>query len=159
MNESLKITGNLQIIKRDSEGNIVDTRSIPNLIVTSGKNEITKRIVGVTGNVFGGDFGRMAIGSSSNAAALSDTTLGGTEVQSISPLQNVISSDTITYTAVFVGKNGTPEQDGKTHSIREAAIFNNPLANVGTMLCRTTFSAVSKEPTSSLTVNWNITVS
>ena len=159
MDESLKITGNLEIIKRDSEGNIVDTRSIPNLIVNSGKNEITKRIVGVTGSPFGGAFGRMAIGSNSAPTILATTTLGPTEVQSISPLQNVIASNTITYTAVFVGKDGTAEEDGKTHSITEAAILNSPTANAGTMLCRTTFSTISKEPTSSLTVNWNITVS
>ena len=159
MNEFLKVTGNLEIIKKDKDGNIIETRNVPNLVVNTGKNLIAERIVGNTANIFGGGFGRMAIGSNSSPALLSDVSLGPTEVQSKSPLSNVISSNTITYTAIFSGKDGTAEADGKTHSIREAAILGAPTANAGSMLCRTTFSTVTKEPTTSITINWNITVS
>jgi hypothetical protein len=159
MNEFLNLTGNLEIIKKDKDGNIVETRNIPNLVVNAGKNAITQRLVHNSGNTavnpYGGTFARMAIGTTDTAPTLADTSLGtNAEIQSISPLQNVISSNTVTYTAVFVGKG-----DSLTHSVKEAGIFNSPTANSGTMLCRTTFAAISKETDSSLTINWNITVS
>ena len=159
MDDSIRVLGNLEIIKKDKSGNVVDKLSVPNLVVSTGKAAITQRMVhdSAAGNTtikpFGGTFGRMAIGSSGTAPAASDTSLGTTEVQSQSPLQNVISGSTVTYTAVFAGKG-----DGSSHSIQEAAIFNSPTANTGTMLCRTTFAAITKESSSSLTINWNITV-
>ena len=159
MDDSIRVFGNLQIIKKDKDDNIVETVSVPNLVVNAGKAAITQRMVhdvaagNTTVKPFGGTFGRMAIGSSATAPAGADTSLGTTEVQSQSPLQNVISQNTVTYTAVFAGKG-----DGSTHTIQEAGIFNSPTANTGTMLCRTTFSSISKGTSDSLTVNWNITI-
>ena len=36
MNEFLKVTGNLEIIKKDKDGNIIETRNVPNLVVNTG---------------------------------------------------------------------------------------------------------------------------
>lgn len=165
MDDSIKVLGNLEIIKRDKSNNIVETRTIPNLVVTTGKAAITQRMVhdfsdsNTTIQPFGGTFGRMAIGTSGTAAQATDgdggtgVGLGSTEIQSHSPLQNVIVGSTVTYTAVFAGKG-----DGVSHGIKEAGIFNSPTANTGTMLCRTTFSEISKGSSDSLTINWNITI-
>ena len=164
MDDSIRVLGNLEIIKKDENNNIVETRTVPNLVVAEGKKAIIQRMVhdfgdgNTTIQPFGGRFGRMAIGSNADAVAASDTTLGkistaNSEVQSVSPLVNVISDATVTYTVEFPGKG-----DGLTHNIREAAVFNSPTANTGNMLCRTTFSTIEKGSTTSLTVNWNITV-
>jgi hypothetical protein len=43
-NESISATGEVSIILKDKDGNIKETRTVPNLVVTSGKNHIAARI-------------------------------------------------------------------------------------------------------------------
>ena len=149
MDDTIKVIGNLEIIKKDKDDKIVETRSVPNLVVNAGKAYIASRLVdNPTSNIPNS----MALGESGTTAAGSQTALLS-EVGRISGanFSNVISSNTITFTGVFGGGVAT------SSGLREAAILNSPVSG-GTMLCRTTFSAVTKGASDSITVNWNITI-
>jgi len=148
MNDSLKIIGNLKIEKRDKDNKIVETRTIPNLVVNAGKAYVASRLVSnPTANVPNS----MALGSNATTPIPTHTTLlaelGRVKDANFS---NVISSNTITFSGVFGGGVATG-------SCTEAGIFNNPNAG-GTMLCRTVFSAITKGASDSITVTWNITI-
>jgi len=140
--EQLKITGSLRV---ELNGELV--RSVPNLIVTTGKGFVASRMAGngVTAMT------HMAIGSSSTTATLADTSAGSEQavvaLGSTSP-----SGANVVYTAVFPA--GTPSG---ASSITEAVIRN--ASSGGIMLCRTVFPVINKSATDSMTVIWTVTVS
>lgn len=148
MNDSVKIVGNLKIVKKDKDNKIVETRSIPNLVVNAGKAYIAAKLVD---NPSSNVPNSMALGSDATAAAAGQTALlselGRVKEGNFS---NVISSNTITFTGVFGGGVATG-------SVAEAGIFDSPDAG-GTMLCRTVFSAITKGASDSITVTWNVTI-
>jgi len=149
MDDTIKVIGNLEIIKKDKDDKIVETRSVPNLVVNAGKAYIASRLVNnPTSNIPKG----MALGESAATTTGAMTALTS-EVGRISGtnFSNVISSNTITFTGVFGGGVAT------SSGLREAAILDQPVSG-GTMLCRTTFAAVTKGGSDSITVNWNITI-
>ena len=148
MNDSLKIIGNLKIEKRDKDNKIVETRTIPNLVVNAGKAYVASRLVNnPTANVPNS----MALGSSATTPIPTHTALlselGRVKDANFS---NVISSNTITFSGVFGGGVATG-------SCAEAGIFDSPDVG-GTMLCRTVFSAITKGASDSITVTWNVTI-
>ena len=144
INEGIKATGDVYIdVIRD--GAVVEKRHIPNLVVTVGKNFIASRMTGTAQSVMS----HMAIGSGATAVAAGDTTLG-TELGRVALGSSTASGSTITYTATFIGGQGTG-------NIVEAAILNASTA--GTMLCRTVFPVVSKQVADTIAVTWVVTIS
>lgn len=148
MDDTIKVFGNLEIIKKNKDNNIVETRTIPNLVVNAGKAYIASRIIDTNANVPKS----MALGDDGTAPDGADTALTS-ELGRVSGanFSNVISSNTITFTGEFGGGVAT------STNLREAAIFDSPVSG-GTMLCRTTFSDVNKGATDLITVIWNITI-
>lgn len=145
INEKLKFTGSVTILKWNAQGKLVAERHIPNLVVTAGKSFIASRMVGVADAVMS----HMALGSITIAPLAADTALG-TELGRVALTSGTASTTTISYTATFPA--GTA-----TGTITEAGIFN--ASSAGTMLCRTTFSAVTKAAGDELAVSWDITIS
>lgn len=144
LNEGLKATGEVFIdIIRD--GQVVEQRHIPNLVVTTGKNFIASRMTGTSQSVMS----HMAIGSDSTAVVAGNTALG-TELGRVSLGSSTASGSTITYTATFPGGTGTG-------NVVEAAILN--ASSNGTMLCRTVFPVVSKQVADTIAVTWVVTIS
>jgi hypothetical protein len=145
LNEGIKATGNVSIdIIRD--GKVVEQIHIPNLVVTVGKNYIASRMTGTAQGVMS----HMAIGSGSSPAAAGDIALG-TELGRVTLGSSTASGSTITYTATFLGGQGTG-------NIVEAGIFNAAAAPQ-TMLCRTVFPVVSKQAADTIAVTWVVTIS
>lgn len=144
LQEGLKMTGELTIVVRDSEGNIKEERKVPNLVVTAGKVYIASRMAGTASTVMS----HMAIGTSSTTAVVGDTTLG-VEAGRVTLTTFSASSNTVTATATFPAGTGTG-------SIQEAGIFN--AASAGTLLCRTVFPVVTKQAGDSIAITWVITV-
>ena len=147
INDSIKITGDVQIDLFDENGVIKDTRQIKNLVVTVGKTFIASRMVGVASTVMGW----MELGTGTTAAAVGDTTLQTV----ISASRTALTSGTnttnvVTYVATFPAGTGTG-------AVTEAGIFN--AASAGTMLCRTVFAVVNKGASDAMSVTWTITVS
>jgi hypothetical protein len=146
INQRLKLQGTLHITLTDKHGNVKDQRIIKNLVVNTGLNFVASRMVNTSADVMS----HMAIGTGSTSPAAGDTDLasiaGAREL-----LDSITLSDnTVTYVAAF-------EAGDQTGEISEAGIFN--ASTGGDMLCRSTFTAVTKEADENMSITWTITVS
>lgn len=157
---TLNITGHLEIILTDALGNIKDKRSIPNLVVTAGKELIADRLLNATtSSSLYTVMSHMALGRSGATADASQTILtdqwGARQPLSSAPNAPSRTGNVITYKCTFGA--GVPTTDST--EIREAGIFNKDAAGpTSTMLCRTTFGVITKGPLDILAINWNVTI-
>jgi len=142
--ESVNVKGNLEVILLDETGKQKDYRKVNNLVVAVGKDVIASRLVGNALAVMS----HMAVGSSSTAAATSQTALG-TELGRVDLDSTSRATNTITYVATFPAGTGTG-------AITEAGILN--AGATGNMLCRTVFGVVTKASGDTVVITWNVTV-
>jgi len=145
MQDFTKVKGQVELVLKDSQGNVKEHVTIPNLVVTTGLGHITSRLAGVSQAVMS----HMAVGTSATAAALADTTLGA-EVGRVALTSTTPSGSTILYVASF----GAGVATG---ALQEAGVLNDGAA--GTLLCRTVFPVVNKGASDTLQISWTITVS
>ena len=151
LNETLKITGELQITVFDQDtGEVKDSRKVENLVVTTGKTFIAAAILKTTTNSPAA-MSHMELGTGTTAAAAGDTALQTAISGSRTALSSATSAANVTtYVASFGAGVGTG-------AVTEAGIFN--ASSAGTMLCRTVFSVVNKGANDAMTITWAITVS
>lgn len=145
--ESLKVTGHLDIVLRDIHGNIKTSISVPNLVVSAGKDVIAARLIGTSAPAMS----HMGIGDDGTVLPLasSNTQLGNQVGPRVPLVSSSVLSNVVTYTAEFgVGVS--------TGAIVEAGVFNDDVS--GSMLCRTIFPVINKEESDILTINWNVTI-
>ena len=147
--ENLKPTGMVSISHFNSKGELLNQFEVPNLVVTTGKNYIASRIKDTTFAAMT----HMAVGTSSTAASVTDTTLVAETGTRATLSATTVSTNTITYTATFAAGNATSTSPG----IQEAGILNNSTG--GTLLCRTVFPSVAKAAGDSIAITWVVTVS
>lgn len=140
--DNLKVSGNLAIKLYDETGAIKEEKTIPNLVVTTGKNWIASRMNSATQSVMS----HMSVGTGTTNPAAGDTKLEN-EIAKVALTSAIASSNTITYTANFGAGTGTG-------ALTEAGIFNASGANTGTMLCRTEFGVVTKGELDTLAISW-----
>jgi hypothetical protein len=143
--DTLKATGKLTVVQKNSFGEIVKEFEVPNLVVSTGKNYIASRMKDTTATAMT----HMAIGTSTSTPAAGDTTLG-TETGRVTLSNTVVSTNTVTYTATFPAGTGSG-------AITEAGILN--ASSSGTLLCRTTFPVVNKQVGDTIAITWVVTVS
>ena len=143
--DMLKMKGELQVVVRDELGAVKQEFTVPNLVVTAGKNYIASRIVTGSTTVMS----HMAIGTGTATPAVANTTLG-TEAGRVALASFSASGNAVTATATFPAGTGTG-------AITEAGILN--ASTSGTMLCRTTFPVVNKAAGDSIAITWVVTVS
>jgi hypothetical protein len=151
--DTFKATGELQIVLRDEHGNIKEDRTVPNLVVTVGKNLIASRLTGVAANVMS----HMAVGTSATAPAAGDLILGA-EIGGSRVALNVAGGTAVLSDITYIGTFGAGVGTG---AIVEAGIFNAASGSggfVNTMLCHTTFLVVNKAAADSLTITWKVTI-
>lgn len=148
-NENLKMLGQVDLVLKDKDGNVKDSREIKNLVVNTGLAFIISRMAGTTKAVMS----HMALGSSTTAAAAAQTDL-----VSILGSREAIDSTTISGTnnekIVYVSSF---EAGDATGAVTEAGIFN--AATAGDMLCRTVFPVVNKQADDTLSITWTLTLS
>jgi hypothetical protein len=144
ISDILSVKGDLEITLIDEKGNVKLHMEVPNLIVTIGKNHIAARMQGTSQGVMS----YMAVGSVSTAPTVGDLTLN-TEIARVALATYTNSSNIVQATATFVGGTGTG-------TLREAGLFN--ASSSGTMLAHTTFPAITKASTDTLSINWSITI-
>ena len=142
--ETIKVTGDVQIKLVGPDGQIKHEQTIKNLVVTTGKQFIASRMTGTTTAM-----SHMAVGSGTTAAAAGDTALG-TELGRVALTSATTTGAVTTYVASFPAGTGTG-------AVTEAGVFN--AASAGTMLCRTVFAVVNKGVDDGMTITWAITVS
>lgn len=149
INENLKLTGQLNIVLRDKDGNIKDSRECKNLVVNAGLAYIASRMVGTAKSVMS----HMALGSGTTAAAAAQTDLismlGSRESLDGTNISGT-NDEKVVYAASF-------EAGDATGAVTEAGIFN--AASDGDMLCRTVFPVVNKAADDTMAVSWTITLS
>jgi hypothetical protein len=149
--EDMSAVGRLKIQVVAPDGTVKQEQNVNNLVVDTGKNFIAASMLKTTSNSPAA-MTHMAIGTGSTAAAAGDTALGsevGTRVV-FSPAASS-SSNVVTYIGTFL-----PNNPASSTGIYEAGIFN--ASSGGTMLCRTTFSVVNKDPADTLAITWTITI-
>jgi len=146
INENLKLSGQLNIVLRDKDGNIKEERIEKNLVVATGLTFIASRMKDATATAMT----HMGLGSGTTTAAAGQTDLvtllGSREVLD----STTASSNTIVYVSSF-------EAGDATGAVTEAGIFN--AASSGTMLCRVKFNVVNKAADDTMAVTWTITLS
>jgi hypothetical protein len=147
--EDLKLTGALEIVLYDENGQVKQTETVKNLVVNTGLAFIISRMVGVSKNVMS----HMAVGSGATAVTATDTTLGsqlGSRVALDSSTISGTNNEKVVYVTTFGAGAGTG-------AITEAGIFN--ASTSGDMLCRTVFSVVNKGAADTMVITWTITLS
>ena len=149
ISDLIKLTGELHIVLRDQYGNIKDERVVPNLVVTTGKYLLARRLAGVVTGTSATP-SHMGVGSSSVAADVSNTSVTalGSRV-ALNTITDPGLTNVVTMSATFIAGVGTG-------AITEAGIFN--ALTGGVMLCRTVFATVNKAAGDVLTINWAITI-
>jgi len=140
-----KASGKLNIVVRDSAGNIKQDFEIPNLVVTSGLSFIASRMKDTTSAAMS----HMAIGTGAVAAAAGNTALGS-ESARVALTSTTVTANAIAYVASFGPGVGTG-------AITEAGILN--AVSVGTLLCRTVFDVVNKGANDTMQITWTVTLS
>lgn len=143
--DGIQMKGKLNIVVRDEQGNIKESREVDNLVVTVGKNFVASRMKDATATAMS----HMAVGTNATAAVVGDTTLG-TETARVALTSTTVTTNSVAYVATFGAGTGTG-------ALVEAGILNNSTG--GTLLCRTVFSVVNKGANDSLTITWTVTVS
>ena len=144
--ENMKAKGRLNIVLKDQDGNVKDTREVDNLVVDTGLDYIASRMKDATANAMS----HMAIGSGTTAAAAGDTDLESILGSREALDSTTVTDNTVQYVSSFEAGDGTG-------AVTEAGIFN--ASTGGTMLCRTTFSVVNKSQNDTLSITWSITLS
>lgn len=142
----MKLSGNLCIKVIDELGNVKQEVSVPNMVVTAGKNWAATRLTTDSGKMT-----HMGVGTGSTAVALTDTAL---VTESVRVALNGggngdAAGNSIQFQAAFPAT-------GATAILREAGIFTASTA--GTMLARTVYDAISKGPSDAITITWTITL-
>lgn len=141
--ESVKTNGELEIVLKNENGVVKETKKVNNLVVDAGKEHIAARLTGSPTAM-----SHMAIGSDNTSPVAGDTALG-TELGRVSLDSASTSVNVASYSATFGAGVGTG-------TVREAGILNDP--TTGTLLCRTTFSDVNKLAGDTMIINWTITI-
>lgn len=144
-NEKTFVKGNVLIKIHDKNNNLKEEREIKNLVVDTGINYISERMIN-------NDFSpmtHMAAGTDGTTQAANNTGLGN-EIGRVvfdATFPQKDGADKIIYEATF-------GQGVATGGIQEVGIFN--AGSNGIMLCRTTFNVVNKDANDTITVIWTI---
>ena len=146
INDTLKRRGDSQIVLKDKDGKVKESRTEKNLIVSAGLTFICDRMADASSSVMS----HMAVGSGTTTPAA-----GNTDLVSILGTREALdsttsSSNTVVYVSSFEAGEGTG-------AITEAGVFNG--SSLGTMLCRTVFAVVNKGANDTMAITWTITLS
>lgn len=146
MNEDLKITGEIEAVLTDENGNVKNHLQVRNLIVTIGKNLAASRLVG-TGSAI---ISHMAIGTGTNAPAAGDTQLQ-TELTRVTITSGTSTTNVVTYVASFGPGVGTG-------NINECGLFNSATPGAAnSILARSNSVVLTKGATDTLALTWTVT--
>lgn len=146
INDSIKLTGELKLTLTNENGDVKHETIIPNTVVTAGKGFIASRMKDATATAMS----HMELGTGTTSAAVGDTALETKIASSRTALTSTtVTSNSVAYVVTFGAGVGTG-------AVTEAGIFNH--ATAGTMLCRTTFSAINKAAADTLGITWTVTV-
>ena len=144
--DGLKLIGKFRI----ENLNTGETREVTNTIHNAGLAMITN-LIGSFSTPTGSRFTHVALGTGSSTINSSNVTLGAEAMRSgatLSQQTTSVTNDTLRLIGSFVGDT--------TETLNEAGIFNNPAANVGSMLSRVVFAGVPVVASDAINVTYNV---
>lgn len=145
MQDFIKAVGQVNTIHTKADGSVVEC-TIPNLVVTVGKNFIASRMASAGAAVMGW----IEVGTGGTAPVVGDTTLQTALYRkAITVSGGTVAGSAVTYSVTLNPGEGTG-------SLQEAGIFNAGAA--GTMLARTTFGTIAKAAGDTVTINWTVSL-
>jgi hypothetical protein len=161
--EGLKMLGHVEIVAKDSSGNIKAYRQTDNIVTNVGKSCVGVRLFGGNGSQSTGDntacggstqtakFSWIGLGTSTQAEAATDTAL-------ITPFENRGAATTglINGTNTYNTIQRTLLANG-TGTISESGLFD--ASSGGHMFARKQFTGIGLNSLDTLTVTWRITYS
>ena len=147
MEDKIIMTGNVELTLRNKDGNIIDHRSVKNIIVNGGFDFICD-VMGKAAQP--ADMSYTAVGTGTTAADVADTTLETHLVRVSNVYAHSTGAKTYTSTAEYAATVGTG-------ALTESGLFND--ATTGTMLNRVVFSVINKAADDVLNIVWTITLS
>ena len=152
--DGLHVSGGFEF-KHYRGGALLETRSVQNLVVDGGIAAVAGLII-QTGST--APFAYVAIGTSTQAAASSDTALyselttgGG---QRGSATLSRVTTDVTNDTAQLVKTFSFTTTSG--YAVTEAGVFNAVTTSSGTMLCRQIFAAINVINLDTLAVTYKL---
>ena len=147
MNDKFGLSGRLRI-DHVRNGEYLNQIDKTNTIMDVGKSAVVSMIGSDISSAVAFDF--VSIGTSGIAAAATQTILGSEQVRVLTTASQQ-TSGTTGDTARFIGSFGI----SGTLAIQEAGIFN--AASAGSMLARTTFSALNVVSGDAINATWDVT--
>ena len=147
MEEKFGMRGDVTIILRDKDGNVIDQRDIRNTIVDAGYDFICD-VIGNTTQP--NDMAWTGIGTGVTGVLGTDTTLETEVVRVANVYAHSTGTKVFTHTADYAAGTGTG-------AVTESALLN--AASAGTMLNRIVFDVINKGASDTLEVVWTITLS
>jgi len=144
---TIKFIENWELILKDTYGNIIDKRVIKNTITNVWKSNVQDWMYDDSGSrpVV------LAIGTGSTGATSGDTVLE-TEFQRETAVISKPASYQVKYSKDFTFISGVSE------NITEAGLFDSAVVSGSEMTARTTFSSISINEATTLTVEATITI-
>jgi hypothetical protein len=147
MEDKLGLRGEVKLILRDKDENIIDERYIDNTIVDGGFDAICAAIGNTTQP---NDFAWTGIGTGTTGVLTGDTALE-TEITRVANVYaHTPGTKVFTMTSDYAAGVGTG-------AITESGLLN--AASAGTLLNRVVFSVINKGAADTLQVIWTITLS
>ena len=148
MEDKFGLRGDVTIILRDKDGNIVDQREIKNTIVNGGYDFICD-VIGNTTQP--DDMGWTGIGTGTTGVQATDTILETHVIRVANTYAHSTGTKVFTHTADYAAGTGTG-------AITESGLFNQ-VTTGGTLLNRVVFDVINKGASDTLQVVWTITLS
>jgi len=147
--EPVKLKGKFSIAVLDKEGEVKESQEVSNTIMNAGIAEVTALMLT---DQSGTAFDYLAIGTGNSAPNATETALIGEKYRSAgtgSQETDTITNDTAQLT--------TSISITSSISVREAGIFNS--SSAGTMLARTTCSAISVNDGDTVNLGYSVILS
>jgi hypothetical protein len=147
LTNDVKLKGHIWLILVDEKMRLKDYREVDNVVVSVGKNYVAAWLAAASQ---AGTFMQyLAVGTGTNAAAITDTTL-----QTELPTR---VAGTVTSSTNIWQNQATFNVGVDTGAITEAGIFS--ASSGGTLLARQVFAVVNKSVGDSLQITWQLSIS
>lgn len=143
--DTVTIKGEVSIVVLNDKDEVVDSREINNMVVTTGKNLVANLIAGATAYP-----SHIALGTGIDQTNLVNTQLSTETAGTRKTFNSVTVVDNV---ATFISIWAPGDATG---TYTETGIFN--ASSSGTMLSRTVFGAVTKTIGDKLVITWKIRV-
>ena len=147
MEDKFSMRGDVELILRDKDGNVIDHREIQNTIVDAGYDFICD-VIGNTTQP--NDMAWTGVGTGTATVGGADTTLETEVIRVVNVYAHSAGTKVFTHTADFAAGVGTG-------ALTESGLLN--AASTGTLLNRVVFSVINKGSSDTLQIVWTITLS